>query len=53
MPGAHFALGYGGNGITFSLVAAEIITGTITGRPDPDADLFGFGRPTLSQRNAL
>lgn len=47
MPGAHFALGYGGNGITFSLVAAEIITGTITGRPDPDAELFGFDRPTL------
>lgn len=47
MPGAHFALGYGGNGITFSLVAAETITGAITGRPDPDAELFGFDRPTL------
>lgn len=47
MPGAYFALGYGGNGITFSLIAAEIITGAITGRPDPDAELFSFGRASL------
>lgn len=47
MPGTHFALGYGGNGITFSLIAAEIITASITGRPDPDAELFSFGRPSL------
>ena len=48
MPGAHFALGYGGNGITFSLIAAEIITASITGRPDSDAELFSFERPSLS-----
>lgn len=47
MPRTHFALGYGGNGITFSLIAAEIITASITGRADPDAELFRFGRPSL------
>ena len=47
MPGTHFALGYGGNGITFSLIAAEIITASITGHPDPDAELFSFERPSL------
>lgn len=47
MPRSHFALGYGGNGITFGLIAAEIITASITGRADPDAELFSFGRPSL------
>jgi glycine/D-amino acid oxidase-like deaminating enzyme len=48
MPRSHFALGYGGNGITFSLIAAEIITAAITGCPDPDAALFSFGRSSLA-----
>ncbi len=30
----HFALGYGGNGITFSLIAARIICDQICGRPE-------------------
>ena len=38
----HAVLGYGGNGITFSMVAAQIIRGQITGTGDPDADLFAF-----------
>jgi glycine/D-amino acid oxidase-like deaminating enzyme len=38
------ALGYGGNGITFSLLAAEIIRDGILGRGNPDAELFGFNR---------
>jgi glycine/D-amino acid oxidase-like deaminating enzyme len=42
VPRTLFALGYGGNGITFSLIAAEIIRDEILGRPDPDASLFGF-----------
>lgn len=36
-------LGYGGNGITFSAVAAQLIQRKIVGLPDPDADLFAFG----------
>jgi glycine/D-amino acid oxidase-like deaminating enzyme len=40
----YFALGYGGNGITFSLLAAEIITDGIKGRRNKDASIFSFHR---------
>lgn len=40
----HFALGYGGNGVTFSLLAAEILTDLIRGKVHPSADLFSFAR---------
>lgn len=43
-PHGHFALGYGGNGITFSLLAARQILDHYLGRPTPDADLFRFPR---------
>jgi len=43
-PNAYFALGYGGNGITFSMVAAQILTDLYLGRPNPDAHIFRFGR---------
>ena len=43
-PRGYFALGYGGNGITFSLVAARIIRDMILGRGNPDAELFRFDR---------
>ena len=36
-------MGYGGNGITFSQIASEIIAARIAGRADPDEDLFGLG----------
>lgn len=42
--GYLFALGYGGNGITFSAIAARILTDLHLGRPNPDAALFRFGR---------
>jgi len=35
-------MGFGGNGITFSMIAAEIVAAAIAGRPDPDADLFRY-----------
>ena len=35
-----FALDFGGNGITFSLIAAEILTDNITGRKNNDEDIF-------------
>jgi glycine/D-amino acid oxidase-like deaminating enzyme len=44
MPNCWAALGYGGNGTTFSRIAADVIAGALTGRPDSDADLFGFGK---------
>jgi glycine/D-amino acid oxidase-like deaminating enzyme len=43
-PHTCFALGYGGNGITFSVIAAEIIRDEFLGRRNPDAVLFKFGR---------
>lgn len=44
MPDTYFALGYGGNGITFSLIAAEMISSDLSGKKDPDWDLFSFDR---------
>ena len=38
------ALGYGGNGITYSRIAADVIRAELTGDGDPDADLYRFGR---------
>jgi len=35
-------MGYGGNGFTFSAVAAQIVSREIAGLSDPDADLFAF-----------
>jgi glycine/D-amino acid oxidase-like deaminating enzyme len=43
-PGCYFALGYGGNGITLSLLAAQIIRDRILGRENPNARLFAFDR---------
>jgi glycine/D-amino acid oxidase-like deaminating enzyme len=40
----YFALGYGGNGITFSMIAAQVICNLIQGIPDERATLFGFTR---------
>lgn len=43
-PRTYFALGLGGNGITFSIIAAQIIARLALGLPDNDARLFGFDR---------
>jgi glycine/D-amino acid oxidase-like deaminating enzyme len=45
-PGALFALGYGGNGITFSAIASRIVADLICGKHNPDAAIFRFGRKT-------
>ncbi|RTY95164.1 FAD-binding oxidoreductase [Flavobacterium sp. GT3R68] len=44
LPNSYFALGFGGNGITFSLIAAEIITDLIQGKENKDAQIFSFDR---------
>jgi glycine/D-amino acid oxidase-like deaminating enzyme len=44
IPHTFFALGYGGNGITFSIIAAEIIRDFIREGRSRDADLFSFDR---------
>jgi glycine/D-amino acid oxidase-like deaminating enzyme len=41
---SYFALGFGGNGITFSQVAANIIIQQILGKPNKDAAIFSFNR---------
>ena len=43
-PHTFYALGFGGNGITFSLVAAEIITDLLLGIKNRDAEIFSFNR---------
>ena len=40
----YAVLGYGGNGIAFSALSAQLITNHIGGRRDPDSDRFSFGR---------
>ena len=35
-------LGFGGNGITYSRIAADIVVAALAGRADPDADLYAF-----------
>ena len=42
--GFHAVMGYGGNGITFSRIAAEVVTASLTGGADRDADLFALDR---------
>jgi glycine/D-amino acid oxidase-like deaminating enzyme len=39
-----FALGYGGNGMTFGFLAAQIIERLVRGKPRPQDALFRFGR---------
>ncbi len=41
---AFFALGYGGNGITFSMVAADILRDLCLGRFNADAQIFRLDR---------
>lgn len=38
--GCHVVRGFGGNGITFAAVAAQLLQRTISGLRDPDEDLF-------------
>ncbi|WP_439470588.1 NAD(P)/FAD-dependent oxidoreductase [Brevundimonas sp.] len=33
-------MGFGGNGITYSVIASQIVSSALRGKPDPDADLY-------------
>jgi len=44
MPRSYFALGFGGNGIVFSQIAAGLICDALLQRANPDARLFRFDR---------
>jgi glycine/D-amino acid oxidase-like deaminating enzyme len=43
-PGHLFALGYGGNGMSYSALAARFVLEQWRGTRSPDQDLFRFGR---------
>jgi glycine/D-amino acid oxidase-like deaminating enzyme len=43
-PHSWLALGYGGNGITFSMIAADVIRDAWRGAPSADARIFAFDR---------
>lgn len=43
-PNTYFSLGFGGNGITFSVIGAAIIKDAIAGRKNNNAMLFSFDR---------
>lgn len=45
LPNCYAAMGYGGNGITFSMMAAQMLRTMILGSSDPDGDLMSFHRP--------
>ncbi|HEY0656021.1 MAG TPA: FAD-binding oxidoreductase, partial [Chryseosolibacter sp.] len=40
----YYALGFGGNGVIFSVIAAEIIRDMIQGKKNSDQGLFHFDR---------
>jgi glycine/D-amino acid oxidase-like deaminating enzyme len=40
LPHCHYVMGFGGNGITNSVIAAELVSAAITGRTDPDTDVY-------------
>lgn len=43
-PNTYFALGLGGNGITFSIIAAQVIRDMINGITNPYENIFCFNR---------
>lgn len=43
-PNTYFALGFGGNGIVFSQIAAELIRDTLLGKKHIGTDIFKFDR---------
>ena len=40
--GCYAVMGFGGNGITFSVIAAQMLQRAVLGLPDPDSDLFAL-----------
>lgn len=43
-PHSYFALGFGGNGITFSVTASHLIRDALQGNPREELDWYRFGR---------
>ncbi|SDO23293.1 NAD(P)/FAD-dependent oxidoreductase [Vreelandella arcis] len=49
-PRVHFAMAYGGNGISYSMIGAKLIRALIEGKPHPLTELFSFKRLTLGSK---
>lgn len=43
-PRVHFAMAYGGNGISYSMIGAKLLRALIEGKAHPLAELFSFRR---------
>lgn len=43
-PNSHFVLGFGGNGITFSVMGMDILKDSVAGRPNKFLGYYRFGR---------
>ncbi|RBI68832.1 FAD-binding oxidoreductase [Vreelandella sulfidaeris] len=43
-PRVHFAMAYGGNGISYSMIGAKLLRALIEGKSHPLAELFSFRR---------
>ncbi|MCC7275559.1 MAG: FAD-binding oxidoreductase [Alphaproteobacteria bacterium] len=41
-PHCYAVMGFGGNGITYSMIASDIVAALLAGEDDPDADLYRF-----------
>lgn len=52
MPQVYAVMGFGGNGMTFGQIAADLLKAEIGGRRDPDAELFSFPSPTPDRLQA-
>lgn len=51
-PRVHAVMGYGGNGITYSQIASELVRAAIRGERDRDAELFAFERTARTHASA-
>ncbi|KPQ24335.1 MAG: Glycine/D-amino acid oxidases (deaminating) [Halomonas sp. HL-48] len=49
-PKVHFAMAYGGNGISYSMIGAKLLRAIIEGKPHPLTELFSFKRLTLGSK---
>lgn len=49
-PRIHVVMGYGGNGITYSRIASEIVPSALSGNTDSDADLYAFAPRTKKSK---
>jgi glycine/D-amino acid oxidase-like deaminating enzyme len=46
-PNTYYALGFGGNGITFSVIATQTILDLIMGTKNENAEILAFHRKSI------